>query len=85
MATAVLVQISYTLYYGMITLRYASAMSGSLGVRNNFLRFTAKLCEILRRHVRQVDCIRSLPLGAAALLEGCRAAVMPPCWDVMSR
>lgn len=85
MATAVPVRISYTLYYGMITLRYASVMSSSLGVRNNFLRFTAKLCEILRRHVRQIDCIRSLPLGAAARPEGRRAAMMPPRCDVISR
>ena len=42
---------SYALYYGMITLRYTSVMSGSLGVRNNFLRFTVKLCESLRGYV----------------------------------
>jgi hypothetical protein len=51
MATAVLARISYTLYYEMITLRYASVMSSAQGVRNNFLRFTVKLCEFLRRHV----------------------------------
>ena len=82
---AVLARIGYTLYYGMITLRYASVVSSSLGVRNNYLRFAVKLCEALRRGVMSIDCIRSLPLGAAAWPEGHRAAVMPPSCDVMPR
>jgi hypothetical protein len=70
MATAVLARIGYTLYYGMITLRYAGIMSSSPSIRNNYLRFAVKLCETLRRGVMQIDCMRSLPLGAAARLQG---------------
>ena len=54
----------------VIALRYTSVMSSSLGIRNNFLRFTVKLCKSLRHHVMKIDCIRSLPLGAAAVPEG---------------
>jgi hypothetical protein len=38
-------------YYGMITLRYGDVMSSLRETRNNLLRFTAKLCEALRRYV----------------------------------
>jgi len=37
-------QVGYTLYHRMVTLRYASVMSSSPGIRNNYLRFAVKLC-----------------------------------------